>query len=373
MRIATELGWGHKIGGARRVAIKTLLALTKLYPENEYLLYSNSHHSILNDKLVKQVRMSPPSFIPQVLWDQFIFPHYAVPRANRQFRPDVIHHTNNIVSFWGKVPAVVTIHDMTPFLIPETFRKSHGMYQRAYFRFAARKAVKIITVSENSRQDICNILNVPPEKVVVAPLAVDLVCPKGGVTSLLHRLRKKNGLKSPFILYVGAIHPRKNVARVVRAFAQLKKTKRIPHKLIIAGEFRWMPDQVMKEIENAKIAEHCLFLKDLTDPELACLYSSCEMLVWPSLYEGFGLPVLEAMSLGAPVVTSNCSSLPEVAGDAALLVDPRSIDEIANAMWRILNEPDLANRLREKGRHRASQFSWVKTAQILANVFESVV
>jgi glycosyltransferase involved in cell wall biosynthesis len=345
MRIAVEIGWAHKEGGARRAAVQTLKEMAHLFPDNEYLIYANSPQERLRDTPIQQEVLKPPKWIHQVVWDQFIFPHLAVPRAAARFKPDLIYHTNNLVSFWGKIPVVVSIYDMLPFVMPESFIYWHALYQRAYFRHAARKAKKIITISKNSKEDICRILKVKENKVHVIPLASNLSLEQHPLGS-----NKKRFVTDPYILYAGAVHPRKNVARLIRVFGRLIQAKGIPHVLVIAGSFRWKGKEVKEAAEN--------------------LYRNCAVFVYPSLYEGFGLPVLEAMSFGAPVVTSNVSSLPEVAGDAALLVDPENEDDLFSAIWEILDKPGLAEGLRQKALNRAGLFSWERTAREVFNVFK---
>lgn len=373
MRIATEIGWGHKTGGARRVALRVLQELLAGWPEHEYLLYCNSFQAGLAASKLRQRILPAPAYFPQTLWDQFVFPHLAVPLANRRMKPDLIHYTNNMVSLFGRVPTVVSIYDMTPFVIPASFRSLHTAYQQAYFRLAARKAAKIVTISENSKRDICRYLPAAAEKVVVVPLAADPPLPASLLRATAVTLHARFGIREPFLLYVGAIHPRKNVRRIIQAFARLKKEQQLPHKLVIAGAMRWMAAGIIEELAGADLAEAVVFTGVLTEEELAALYSTCAVFVWPSLYEGFGLPVLEAMSYGAPVVTSNTSSLPEVAGEAALLVDPLSVAEIGAAISRILADGELATRLSRLGRERAAQFSWQRTAAEIWRVYEAVV
>ncbi len=370
MKIATEIGWSHKLGGARRVAFRILQELLTLHPENEYLLYSNSPHPQL-PAIVRQAQMPAPFIIPPMIWDQFLFPHLCVPIANHRQRPDLIHHTNNIVSLFGRTPVVVTIHDMTPFLIPESFRGAHGAYQRLYFDYASKKAAKIITVSENSKKDICSILKVREDKVAVVPLAVDFSCPVAQRAREMAGFRQRFDLKENFILYVGAIHPRKNVGRVVRAFRQLQKERGIPHKLVLAGPNSWMAD--LPELKGDGVMNDIICSGPVSDLELTALYSSCDLFVWPSLYEGFGLPVLEAMSCGAPVVTSNTSSLPEVVGDAAVMIDPYSVEAICEGMRQVIVSSEFADDLRRKGRARARNFSWQKSAELTYKVYQSVL
>jgi glycosyltransferase involved in cell wall biosynthesis len=372
MKIVTEIGWGHKAGGARRVAINMLLEMARLRPDNEYFVLSNCEHPQLYGTAIKQEVLACPRFIPQLVWDQFIFPHIAVPLAARRIKPDVIYFTNNIVSYFGNTPSVVFIMDMTPFIIPKSFNYFHGVYQRHYFRFAIKKAKRIVTISENSKKDICRFLNVDSKKITVIPLASNLGKRIKIDPGAWNKLKERLGEFEPFILYAGAIHPRKNVARLIEAFSELKRSKSIPHKLVIAGVFRWKTKELIGTAAAVKAREEVIFTGRVSDEELTLLYKSCDAFVYPSLYEGFGLPVLEAMSLGAPVITSNISSLPEVAGDAAVLVDPKSVKEMAEAMWRVLNDPSFAQKLREAGKERAKLFSWEETARRTLEILEGI-
>lgn len=371
MRIAIEIGWGHKAGGARRVTINTLLEMVRLQPDHQYVVFSNCRHAQLNNTMIVQNTLKCPPLIPQAVWDQFLFPHLAVPMATNKFKADAIHYTNNIVSYWGKTPAVVTIHDMTPFILPETFIHWHGVYLRSCFRFAVNKAAKIITVSENSKADICRILKVNEEKIVVIPNAAMLENTDDDAGTI--NLQEKFGITRPFLLYVGAVHPRKNVGRLIEAYAQLKTSKGIPHQLVIAGALRWQADKSIQTEALKKVKDDIVFTGRVNDNELISLYQNCDLFVYPSLYEGFGLPVLEAMSQGAPVVTSNVSSLPEVAGDAAILINPEDTNDLAQGIWNILSNQELADQLREKGKKQANQFSWEYTAKKVLEVLESVV
>lgn len=372
MKILSEIGWGDKVGGARRVAVLVLQNLAQNHPEHSYSVVSCGPYEALKKFQVDQYFVRPPQYIPRILWDQLFFPHWVVPRQGCKIKPDLIHYTNNIASFWNRVPFVVTIHDMTPFMIPESYYSTHGAYQRLYFQFAAKKSTKIITVSENSKNDICKILGVSEKKVVVAPLASGLRGDGQNVASDFERIQKKFSLNCPFILYVGAIHPRKNVGRIIEAFAKLKAEKSIEHKLIIAGAERWQTKSLHIEAALHNLENQMIFTGALDDRSLIALYSNCDVFVWPSLYEGFGLPVIEAMECGAPVVTSNTSSLPEVAGSAALLVDPTSVEEIAAAVFAVLDNPTFSSQLRKKGKGRAATYSWSRTADIIASTYESV-
>ena len=372
MKIAIEIGWGHKAGGARRAAINILLELIKLRPNHKFVVYSNCRHPQFKDTIIQQEVLSPPKYISQMIWDQFIFPHIALPRAIGKLKPDVVCFTNNIASFWGCTPCVVNILDMTPFVIPESFHYFHGLYQRIYFRQAVKKAKRIITISENSKKDICQILKVPKDQIVVIPLAANLQEIALSAIERKNHLKQNFGITQRFLLYVGAIHPRKNVKRIIEAFAKLKFSKKIPHQLVIAGAMRWQGSESTKSELFEGVKEHVVFTGRVTDDDLVNLYRSCDVFLCPSLYEGFGIPVLEAMSLGAPVVTSNISSLPELAGDAAILVNPYDVEDIANGISKILDNPAIAKECRERGLRRATEFSWANTAEKVLKIIEEI-
>ena len=364
MNILTEIGWSHKPGGARRLAYNILTELIALRPDHHYTVCGNTPLEPLKDHPVSRISMPPPATIPQVIWDQFLFPHWAVPRVARRCQANVVLFTNNYISLTGARPAVVFINDMTPFVMPDSFRRAHVLYQQAYFRLSARRAAHIITISDHSKADICRILSVPEHKVTVAPLA-------SGLTPT-ENPPKPAAIAGPYILYVGAIHPRKNLPRLITAFARLKSRTALPQKLVIAGERLWMSGEFGEDAEYRQVADQIHFTGRVTDLELSGLYHHCDLFAYPSLYEGFGLPVLEAMTCGAPVLTSNVSSLPEVAGDAGVLVDPLDVEAIANGMAQVLENPAFAADLRQRGRQRALTYSWRKTAQIVGRVLESV-
>ncbi|MGS2721768.1 glycosyltransferase family 4 protein [Paraglaciecola aestuariivivens] len=368
MKIGIEIGWSHKAGGARRVAFNTLAEMCKLRRDYQFHSFTNENLSDCSAPNLTSTVLRSPFGVPQTIWDQFLFPHVAVPNQINKLKLDVVHFTNNIVPISCTTPYVVTIHDMTPFVIPDSFKRFHGRYQRWYFKLAAKNASKIITVSQNSKNDICRLLNVNDEKVVVVPLA-PLENP---ATINLSDNDDPEYLNSPYLLYVGAIHPRKNVKRLIQAFGLLKKNNKIPHKLMIAGAKRWGNDEIDGLIKKLQLDDEVQFLGRVSDELLNKLYKNCSAFVYPSIYEGFGLPVIEAMAQGAPVVTSLGSSLEEVAGDAAELIDPYSEQDIARGLEKVLLNKQYADDLRQKGILRANEFTWEKTAQGILNVLESV-
>lgn len=287
----------------------------------------------------------------------------------------LIHDPSGVVPLCAtRGRRVATIHDAIPYVYPETNTKLVWLLFHVWLPIAVRRLHGIITVSHHSKRDIVRYLRVHPERVTVVPHGVDAhyrPMNPAHVRAVLER----NGIDGPYILYVSAVEPRKkrkNLPRLLEAFAQLRQwSKR--WRLVIVGAVRKDYRPVFDTVERLELTPHVQFTGFADEAELPALYGGADLFVLPSLYEGFGLPVLEAMACGTPVVTSNVSSLPEVAGDAALLVDPYDVDELADAMRRILADRDLAMELRCKGLARAETFSWERTARETIAVYERVL
>ncbi|MCA1727288.1 MAG: glycosyltransferase family 4 protein [Actinobacteria bacterium] len=258
---------------------------------------------------------------------------------------------------------VVTVHDLAFKLHPKLYPPAWRNLFRLGLRRAARLADAIITVSRNTAEDLVQETNVDPSRVHVIPLAAWLPSTEEPVEPVLERLK----VTRPYFLFVGTLEPRKNLVRLVRAYRRAAGTG-LPHSLVLAGPMGWGGQALMRELTLAGPGNVVLTGR-AEHPELDALYRGASAFVYPSIYEGFGLPVLEAMSRGVPTVTSNVSSLPEVAGDAALLVEPRSVPDLAEAMTRAV-EPDTAERLRADGLARAERFSWAETARLTLEVYE---
>ena len=232
----------------------------------------------------------------------------------------------------------------------------------------------ILTSSQYCKEEIIKYLKVNPQKIRVTPLASryhnnDCLKP------LNYQFKQEFApyLSKPYILFVGTIEPRKNINTLIKSFNYLKEKHKIEHNLILIGQKGWLCQPVFAAIDSSPW-QHCIHhLGYLSNELVALFYQQADLLVYPSYYEGFGLPILEAMTLGVPVVTSNTSSLPEVAGNAALLVDPQNYFEIANAILEIINSSQLRQNLILKGKQRAQQFSWKKTAYLTLNAYKSIL
>ncbi len=265
---------------------------------------------------------------------------------------------------------ILSIHDVVPYIYPETSTKLDKLIYHYWLPLAVRRLDAIVTGSEQSKQDIIRYLPVNVEDVVVIPYAA------GSNYRLMNRTDVKPVLSRyaidfPYILYVGSLESRKNLPRLLEAFARVR-TQLPDWKLVIVGARKWKFSSIFETVKRLELNSFVHFTGYVEEEDLPAVYNGADLFVFPSLYEGFGLPVLEAMASGTPVITSNCSSLPEVAGDAAILIDPYDIQAMADAIQRVLSDPTLAATLRVKGLARAKTFSWKRTAEETIAVYERV-
>jgi glycosyltransferase involved in cell wall biosynthesis len=293
-------------------------------------------------------------------------------RAARRLKLDIVHDPTGVMPLMLTATArAVTVHDALPYVSARASTCLEWFIYRAWLPLALRTADAILTDSEQSREDIVRHLPVSPDRVVVVPLAADRRF-RPMEAAVVEPILREHSVTRPYILYVGALKSRKNVPRLLEAFALLRQGS-TRWKLVIVGAREWRLSPIFDTVQRLKLEPHVHFTGYVTGEHLPALYAGADLFVFPSLYEGFGLPVLEAMACGTPVVTSSTSSLPEVAGDAALLVDPYNVDELAGAMRRVLEQPEAAQGLRERGLARAAQFSWDRTARETIAVYERVM
>jgi glycosyltransferase involved in cell wall biosynthesis len=343
-----------------------LSSIMRVAPEHDYVLFSNREMNGTWQRLGSERLYDRRHFPVRALWMQTV-----LPASLRDVMPDVCHFTNYLAPLSCTCPQIVTIYDMTIFITPRYHDFKKLVLDRTLIPRVAKRADAIITVSNSARYDILRHLKVPREKVNVIMGAVSSHFHPIVDQARLDAVRNKYGLHQPFILYVGTIEPRKNLTRLIQAFADLKRSG-LPHKLVIVGQSGWHVGPIFAEVEHLGLTKDVIFTGYVPFEDLPVLYSLCETMAFPSLYEGFGLPVLEAMACGAAVVTSRSSSLIEVAGDAALLVNPLSVDEIADSLRRLHQDPDLRASLREQGIARAAHFTWEAAARSTLDLYEKV-
>src|SRR5579883_1977561 len=286
--------------------------------------------------------------------DVFHFPDFALPPVRRG-------------------ATVVTVHDLSFLLVPECADQRLRLHLEKVVPLSVREADFVCADSENTRNELTTLLDVAPGRVEVVYGGVDHRFFPITDPSALEATRQKYGLSFPYIFYMGTIEPRKNLGRLLQAYTLFRQRFRFPHRLVIAGGLGWLYQEVLRDIDQLAAEQKVIFLGRVPDDDLPALYSLCDLFVFPSLYEGFGLPPLEAMACGRAVVCSNTSSLPEVVGDAGVLVSPYDVDGLAEAVAELLEDPARRAALGQRGIERARQFSWHEAARRTLAIYHRLV
>jgi glycosyltransferase involved in cell wall biosynthesis len=297
----------------------------------------------------------------RILWEQAIQP-WAVYRAG----VDLLHGPAFVGPMLSNRSCVITIHDLSFLRFPESFRTPNRVYLRILTRSSVQRAQRVIAVSESTKHDLIRYWDLDPAKVDVVYNGVDTSFQPLPVRQV-EAFRARLGLPERFILFVGTLEPRKNVVRLVEAYARLPQTR--PPLMLVGGK-GWLYDKVFALVEALNLSGEVQFVGYVPAEDLPCWYNAADLFVFPSLYDGgFGLPPLEAMACGTPVITAMTSSLPEVVGQAGTLVDPTDAEAMALAMQRVLTDADLREEMRAAGLERAQLFSWRRTAQDTADTY----
>jgi len=338
-----------------------LLNLALADQENQYTVFLGDRRFPPNLGLTLRTSWLPTTHpLVRIGWEQLVQPFVLW-----QEKIDLLHSLAFITPLVSPCPSVVTIYDLSFIIFPQGFKYFKRLYLALFTRLSAQKARRIITISESTKRDTVRLLGVSSKKVDVVYCGVDEAfrpLPEGEVASF----RQKRGLPERIMLFVGTIEPRKNVARLVEAYSRLRDGQ---VKLVIGGARGWLYEEVFARVEELGLTGDVLFPGYIPPDELPLWYNAAELFVYPSLYEGFGLPPLEAMACGTPVITSNVSSLPEVVGEAGLTVDPMDSEGLAEAMSQVLSDEALRQSMRERGLDRAARFSWAEAARETAEVY----
>ena len=300
-----------------------------------------------------------------------------VPAALRRMQVDVFHGMDHVglplVGRTGKY--VVTIHDVIPLILPQTFTPRHRLVVRMALARVRAKADRVIVPSHAAKRDIVQRLGLAEDLVVVTHAGCEPQFQPEAQEASFRDLAARYGLPSRYVLAVGTLEPRKNLTTLLQAFARLRRGAKTDPELglVLAGARGWLDEPVFQSVRSLGLEQVVRFPGFIDDEDLPAVYRGAELFVFPSLYEGFGLPLLEAMACGVPVITSNVSSMPEVAGGAALLVDPRDVHGLAAAIAQVLRDEALRGRLRDAGIARAGQFSWETAARQTLDTYASLV
>ena len=352
-----------KLEGIGWFTYETIRRITCQNPEHRFFFFFDRKFS---DEFIFSQNIQPLVLLPQArhpflfyLW----FEH-SVPKALKKVNADLFISTDGFLSLKADVKTLLVIHDIAFEHFPETVGKVARWYLGKYSRQFARKANRIATVSEFSKQDIVDTYGIASGKIDVVYNGANADY-QPHTESESKDVPAKFGLHHDYFIYAGAIQPRKNLANLLRAFEAFKQNNPGETQLVIAGRKAWRYEHVFQIHQHMQFKDDVIFTGHLTTQELSKLVSNAVAMVYVSKFEGFGIPLIEAMNCETPVITSNVSSMPEVAGDAALLVDPDSVSEIAEAMQKILKDVNLRQSLIKKGNIQRQKFSWDKTAELL--------
>jgi glycosyltransferase involved in cell wall biosynthesis len=342
--------------GIGQYTLRLTHALASLYGEDRFTLLQDRRQPtpLLDEPNVATTGCLVPSHHSL---EQMLLPWFV-----DRLKVDVFHSPDFIPPLRAGGPSVITIHDLAFLIYPHFLTKDSARYYGQIDR-AVRRADRVIAVSESTKGDLIRMLGTPEDKIRVIYEAADPLFQPEDRAGALEQVQALFELPGDFILFVSTIEPRKNVTGLLRAYRRLRDDYKLTPVLVLVGARGWLCNEVDELVDKLDLRPYCFFLGSVGSHDLSHLYNAATCLVHPAFYEGFGLPPLEAMACGTPVIVSNVSSLPEVVGDAALLVNPENDEEITVALWRLLTDRVLWTELREKGLCRAAAFSWERAAQ----------
>lgn len=356
------------LGGIGTYTHNLIQQLNEIDEFNQYYLIHGESKDIQVYKTNEEILIKKYSFSKG---SRSIWRYFSTPLKLKSMKQlDIVHDTYEIGPLSFKMPfkRIITVHDLSPFLFPDTFSSSTVLLHKILFSKTLRSVDKIITVSESSKYDLVTHFNVSEDKIKVIFNGVDTKF-RPLTKDIINEFLRTYNINFHFILYVGTLEPRKNLPTLLKAYHQLKK-RNINHKLVIAGKKGWKYQEIFETIDKLNLKDDIIFTGYVPENYLPALYNAADVFVYPSIYEGFGLPPLEAMACGTPVITSNTSSLPEVVGNAGIMVDPNNIDMLATAMYEVLSDDSLMKEMAKKGLDRAKLFDWKGCAAETLKVYE---
>ncbi len=360
---------GTGLAGNETYAANLIEALAETGPENRYTVY------VTKEEAFERFHGRWPHVTVRRT-----LPHTPLVRvpftlsAELRRRPVDLLHVQYTAPPFAPCPVVATIHDLSFEHLPQTFKRRSWMQLRLTVRRTARRAAHVITPSESTRRDIISTYGLPPERVSVIPLAAAPHFRPVTEKEELARVLRRYGIEGEYVLAVGSIQPRKNLARLVAAYSDLRRKRprsNLP-QLVLVGRQAWLYGETLRAIEQQGVRDSTILTGYVSESDLPALYSGAICFAYPSYFEGFGLPPLEAMRCGTPVITGNLTSLPEVVGDAGLLIDPFDTGALASALARLIDDADLRAELRARSLARARAFDWRETARRTLEVYRNI-
>lgn len=348
-------------GGPKQYIESLLSSLINVDNDNEYYFFYDSPNFMGMYPGAKEIVLNSSV---KLVWD-----YYLIPKAVKEHKLDVITFPKNVLPYFVTCKSVIVIHDLAYFM-PElnAYPLIDTIYMKMMIKSSVKRANHIIAISENTKRDIIKFTGINENKITVIYEASDLKYRQIKDVIELDKIKNKYNLSEKFIFSCDSLTPRKNVIRLLKAFNNIKD--KIPHKLVLTGGVSWKSKNVHNLIESMR--DRVIKLGYVPDEDMPMLYNLADLFVYPSLYEGFGLPLLEAMACGCPVISSNSSSLPEVVGDAGLMIDPYDVDNLEKVIYEALTNENLRKDMIRKGLDRAKQFSWEKCAEKTIEVLEEI-
>lgn len=348
--------------------------------KNEYILFANSYgHYQQLQKAVEEIGVSNyqnmsmkvskvPGSVLKLMWK-----YLSVPSSEQMIgNIDIFHATDRLDMPLKKSKLVVTIFDMIPLIFKEFLTKDAARYFKDYFDRVIPMADMIISISYCTKTDILKYFDIPEEKVKVIPLAASVNYKRIQEKGLIEKVKNRYGINKKYLLYVGVLDPRKNLINLIKAYNDLPVHTKRDYQLLLCGKKSWYYEEIIRTVRELHLEEKVIFTGYIPEKNMSILLNAAEIFVYPSFYEGFGLPPLEAMACGTPVITSNTSSIPEVVGDAGILVNPDNVAELSDAIFKVLSDESLKIQLSEKSVIQAKKFSWEMTARKTVEVYNQI-
>lgn len=339
--------------------------------ENRYTLFTNHLMPTWQERTryaptVVSSRLPTARPLTRILWEQTVLAWHTV-----RGKLDVLHCPLNVIPMAAACPTVLTIHDLTFLRYPRLFPRHKQRYLQLFTRLSAHRANAVVTDSASTRTDVVQMMGVPEDRVhVVHPAADADFYPRAPAE--IAAFRDAKDLPRHYVLYVGTLEPRKNVDVLIRAFGNAQRQENLPHSLVLVGGKGWMTQAIQEAIRESGVGDRLLMPGYVDRKELPLWYSSADLLVYPSSYEGFGYPALEAMASGTPVIASDASSLPEVVASAGVLIPPRAEDALAAALVQTLTDSAYADELRALGLRQAGRFSWSDSVSTCLRLYQEL-